>query len=271
MTDWSFEERLETTRIYSLLSNTKHSGLMECRPFRSPHHTISDAGLIGGGRYPRPGEVSLAHNGVLFLDELPEFRRHVLEVLRQPLEDGRVTISRAQTSLTYPSRVMLVAAMNPCPCGYYGDRRNNCHCSEQQISRYRSKISGPLLDRIDIHMEVGVIDFEKVYKKSDSETSAQVRERINRAHAAQTKRFSVEGSLHANAQMGTREIQKYCRIEQKPKRLLRSSVDKLGLSVRACHKVLKMARTIADLAGENDIGAGHLAEAIQYRRSGITE
>ncbi len=271
MTDWSFAERLETTRIYSLFNNTKNFGLMERRPFRSPHHTISDAGLIGGGSYPRPGEVSLAHNGVLFLDELPEFRRHVLEVLRQPLEDGRVTISRAQTSLTYPSRFMLVAAMNPCPCGYYGDRRNRCNCSEQQISRYRSKISGPLLDRIDIHVEVGVIDFEKVYKKSDTETSAQVRTRVNRAHAAQTERFGAERLVHANAQMGARELEKYCTIDRESKRLLQNSAEKLGLSARACHKVLKMARTIADLADQKEIETGHVAEAIHYRRCGISE
>jgi magnesium chelatase family protein len=269
MAPWSLDERLETTRIYSILSPGKKTQLIDQRPFRAPHHTVSDAGLIGGGSNPRPGEVSLAHNGVLFLDELPEFRKHVLEVLRQPMEDGHVTISRAQTSVTYPSRFMLAAAMNPCPCGFLGDGQNRCQCSEQQIQRYRSRISGPLLDRIDIHVCVGIIDFDKVVKKADTETSAQVRRRVVRAHEIQASRFGAATALHANAHMGIREIDRYCAIDGESKTLLSRSAARLGLSARACHKILKLARTIADLAGEEAIGGTHLAEAIQYRRSDV--
>ena len=269
MAPWSFAERLETTRIYSILSPGKKTELIDQRPFRAPHHTVSDAGLIGGGSNPRPGEVSLAHNGVLFLDELPEFRKHVLEVLRQPLEDGHVVISRAQASVVYPSRFMLAAAMNPCPCGFHGDGLNRCQCSEQQIQRYRSKISGPLLDRVDIHVSVGIIGFDKVVKKTDTETSAQVRQRVVRAHEIQAARFGSRDALHANAHMGIREIDRYCVIDGESKKLLSRSAARLGLSARACHKILKLARTIADLAAEEAIGAAHLAEAIQYRRSDL--
>ena len=266
MADWTLEERLETTRIYSLFGKDKKTDLIAQRPFRSPHHTVSDAGLIGGGTYPRPGEVSLAHHGVLFLDELPEFRRHVLEVLRQPLEDGAVTISRAQSRLTYPSRFMLVAAMNPCPCGYLGDFQNRCRCSEQQIRTYTSKISGPLLDRIDMHLAVARIDFDKICQKTDTETSAQVRKRVNIAQSAQATRFRSHGTLFANAHMGVREIENYCRINLDSRRLLQRSAERLGLSVRGCHKILKVARTIADLAGTPQIETSHVAEAVQYRR-----
>lgn len=267
MAEWSFEERLETTRIYSVLNRGKKSGLVLQRPFRSPHHTVSDAGLVGGGANPRPGEVSLAHNGVLFLDELPEFKKQVLEVLRQPLEDGEVRISRAQTSVRYPSRFMLVAAMNPCPCGFLGDEKNRCRCSEQQIKRYTSKISGPLLDRIDMHVAVGNIDFDKIEKKSDTETSARVRERVRHAHQIQAERFGSDSIFHANAHMGVREIEKYCSMSEESRALLKKSVDRLGLSIRACHKIIKCARTIADLANENQIHSAHLAEAIRYRRN----
>ena len=269
MADWTLAERLETARIYSILGQGKKLDLLRQRPFRSPHHTISDAGLIGGGTYPRPGEVSLAHNGVLFLDELPEFRKHVLEVLRQPLEDGLVTISRAQASLTYPSRFMLVAAMNPCPCGYLGDGENRCRCTEQLIRTYKSKISGPLLDRIDMHLIVSGIDFDKVDQKSDTETSAQSRKRVNEARAVQAERFRYDDTIHANAQMGVREIEEHCQINLDSKRLLTKSVKRLGLSIRAFHKILKVARTIADLTGKEHIETGHIAEAVQYRRGGV--
>ena len=266
MADWGFAERLETTRIYSILNRGKKNGLVQQRPFRSPHHTVSDAVLIGGGTNPRPGEVSLAPHGVLFLDELPEFRKQVLEALRQPLEDGEVTISRAQSSVRYPSRFMLVAAMNPCPCGFLGDDKNRCTCSEQQIKRYTAKLSGPLLDRIDIHVEVPNIGFDKLDKTSDTVTSAQVKERVCRAHQIQTERFDGGPVFHANAHMGIREIEKYCSMSRESRQLLGKSVDRLGLSIRACHKIIKCARTIADLAEEKEIQTIHLAEAIQYRR-----
>ncbi len=269
MPDWTPEEMLQTTRIYSLMARGKKIEMIARRPFRAPHHTVSEAGLIGGGSYPRPGEVSLAHHGVLFLDELPEFRKHVLEVLRQPLESGKVTISRAQTSLTYPSRFMLVAAMNPCPCGYLGDTDNSCRCSETQIKNYRSKISGPLLDRIDMHIEISRPGFDKVDKKADTETSAAARSIINRAQRIQARRFGSSECVFANAQMGVREIEKFCQINLDAKRLLTMSGERLGLSVRAWHKILKVARTIADLAGAADIETGHVAEAIEYRRTEV--
>ena len=269
MTDWTIEERLETARVYSLIGKEKTPDLLTHRPFRSPHHTVSYAGLIGGGSYPRPGEVSLAHHGVLFLDELPEFKKHILEMLRQPLEDGVVTISRAQSRLTYPSRFMLVAAMNPCPCGYLGDTMNSCNCTEQQIRTYKSKISGPLLDRIDMRLEVGRVNFDKLYKSSDTETSAQVRTRVNRVQLIQAERFGSERNIFANSHMGIREIEKYCQINLDSQQLLMKSIKRLGLSVRGCHKILKVARTIADLAGTPQIETGHIAEAIQYRRGEV--
>ncbi|MCB2214589.1 YifB family Mg chelatase-like AAA ATPase [Desulfofustis glycolicus] len=266
MGEWSFSERLETTKIYSISGLGNGSGLIEQRPFRAPHHTISDAGLIGGGATPRPGEVSLAHNGVLFLDELPEFRRHVLEVLRQPLEDGSVTISRAQTSLSFPAQVMLVAAMNPCPCGFLGDARNECRCTEQQIQRYRDRISGPLLDRIDIRLEVAALEFSHLHENGPREDSAAIRRRVNRAIDIQRQRFSGSPTLR-NGQMGNKEITRYCGIDDRSRKLLDTSMDKLGLSARAYHRILKIARTIADMEASPNILLPHLAEAIGYRRT----
>ncbi|MBT8329097.1 MAG: YifB family Mg chelatase-like AAA ATPase [Desulfofustis sp.] len=269
MPEWTTEERLETTRIYSLFNKGKKNDLITRRPFRSPHHTVSDAGLIGGGPIPRPGEVSLAHNGVLFLDELPEFRKHLLEMLRQPLEDGVVTIARAQSSMTYPSRFMLVAAMNPCPCGYLGDADNRCRCTEHHIRRYRSRISGPLLDRIDMHIEVPRPDFDKVDQKSDTLSSTAVRSIVDSAQKIQAQRFRSHGNIFVNAHMGVREIDRYCQINLDAKRLLAKSVEHLGLSMRAWHKILKVARTIADLADAQDIEPGHVAEAVSYRRGEV--
>ena len=261
----SFEEAVETTKIFSvagLLENNQ--ALVTRRPFRSPHHTISDAGLIGGGHIPRPGEVSLAHNGVLFMDELPEYKKHVLEVLRQPLEDSRVTISRAASTLTYPSSFMLVAAMNPCPCGYLGDSKHECRCSLQQIHRYRSKISGPLLDRIDIHVEVPAVPHKDLMAESQAEPSAAIGRRVAAARQIQAKRFR-RAKFHCNARMGSRHIKTHCKIDDASRLLLESAIDKLGLSARAFNRILKIARTIADLQAEVDILADHISEAIQYR------
>lgn len=266
MGEWSFSERLETTKIYSISGLGNGSGLIGQRPFRAPHHTISDAGLIGGGASPRPGEVSLAHNGVLFLDELPEFRRHVLEVLRQPLEDGTVTISRAQTRLSFPAQFMLVAAMNPCPCGFLGDARNECRCTEQQIQRYRDRISGPLLDRIDIRLEVAALEFSHLQEDGPREDSATIRRRVNRALDIQRHRFAGSPILR-NGQMGNKEIARYCGIDDRSQKLLDTSMDKLGLSARAYHRILKIARTIADMEASPTILLPHLAEAIGYRRT----
>jgi len=261
----SFDEAIETTKIYSvtgLLDRDK--ALIANRPFRSPHHTISDIGLIGGGNTPRPGEVSLSHNGVLFLDELPEFKKHVLEVLRQPLEDGRVTISRALSSITYPSRFMLVSALNPCKCGKSGDRSENCTCTPREIHQYRSRISGPLLDRIDIHIEVPAVRYRELADRSEGESSAAIAERVQQARNVQLERFKGT-KVHCNAQMGSRHIRKYCEPDGAGHRLLEAVTDKLGLSARAYTRILKVARTIADLGGSENIGEQHLAEAIQYR------
>jgi magnesium chelatase family protein len=235
------------------------------RPFRSPHHTVSDAGLIGGGSTPRPGEVSLAHHGVLFLDELPEFRRNVLEVLRQPLEDGEVTIARASLSLTYPARFMLVAAMNPCPCGFFGDTRRQCSCTALGVQRYLARVSGPLLDRIDLHVEVPVAPFGELADARPAEPSAAVRERVVRARERQQARFAGRRVVHANAHMRPRELREFCRLGETAEALLKTAVARLGLSARAYHRILKIARTIADLEGVDDLGTGHVAEAIQYR------
>jgi magnesium chelatase family protein len=231
------------------------------RPFRSPHHTISDAGLIGGGAVPRPGEVSLGHHGVLFLDELPEFQRNVLEVMCQPLEDGMVTIARAAVSVTFPSRFMLAAAMNPCPCGYFGDPTRECHCTAPMIQRYVSKISGPLLDRIDIHIEVPAVKYKELRTPSSSEDSAVVRARVIAARQRQAERFKSEKKTYCNAQMASKLIRKCCTIEK----LLENAVTRLGLSARAHDRILKVARTIADLEAIPDIQAKHLSEAIQCR------
>jgi len=260
-----FEEALETTKVYSVVGLLgRDQALITRRPFRAPHHTISDAGLIGGGHIPRPGEVSMAHNGVLFLDELPEFKKHVLEVLRQPLEDLKVTISRAATALTYPASFMLIAAMNPCPCGYYSDPKHECRCTPQQIQRYRSRISGPLLDRIDIHVEVPAVPYKDLIGKSKAEPSEIIRERVSAARNIQSKRFS-KTKIHCNAQMGSRHIKTHCDIDAPSGNLLETAVDRLGLSARAYNRVLKIARTIADIEASPDIQVHHVSEAIQYR------
>ncbi|HFE53413.1 MAG TPA: ATP-binding protein, partial [Bacteroidetes bacterium] len=264
--DMTLEEALETTKIHSVAGLLPpDTALVATRPFRSPHHTISDAGLIGGGHVPKPGEVSLAHHGVLFLDELPEFKRNVLEVLRQPLEDGRVTISRAAVSVTYPAKFMLAAAMNPCPCGYLTDPNHECTCSLPQIQRYRSRISGPLLDRIDIHVEVPAVPYEDLAGKPTGEPSAVIRERVIRARQRQLVRFRNHPHIFANAHMQTREIREFCKVGPESQQLLRMAITKLGLSARAYDRILKVARTIADLEGEEHILPQHVSEAIQYR------
>jgi magnesium chelatase family protein len=261
----NFDESIETTKIHSIMGLLrKGQPLIATRPFRSPHHTISDAGLIGGGQVPKPGEVSLSHNGVLFLDELPEFKRNVLEALRQPLEDGQVTISRAVTSLTYPASLMLVAAMNPCKCGFHGDQFHQCLCSPHQIQTYRSKVSGPLMDRIDIHIEVPAIKFGEISSDEQGEPSAAIRDRVTRARTLQQERFRTDG-IYANAHMKPRHIRKYCRIDEACQSLMEKAMNKLGLSARAYNRVLKVARTIADLEGAETISSQHISEAIQYR------
>ncbi len=261
----SLDEALDTTKLYSvcgLLSSNE--ALVTKRAFRSPHHTISNAGLTGGGTYPRPGEVSLAHNGVLFLDELPEFRRDVLEVMRQPIEDGKVTIARAQASLTYPARFMLVAAMNPCPCGFFNDHLKACTCTPQVIQRYLQRISGPLLDRIDIHIEVPRLRHDEMLSYGSGETSCDIRARVTKARQLQVDRFAGTG-IYCNAHMNSRQIKAYCQVSDEVKNLLRSAITQLNLSARAYDRILKLSRTIADLAGETDIQIPHVAEAIQYR------
>jgi len=261
----TFKEAIETTKIFSVVGMLeKDQALVTLRPFRSPHHTISDAGLIGGGHIPRPGEVSLAHNGVLFLDELSEFKKHVLEVLRQPLEDLKVTISRASSTITYPSSFMLVAAMNPCPCGYFSDPKHECRCTFQQIRRYRSKISGPLMDRIDIHVEVPAVPYKDLMGEPNAESSEDIGKRVIAARNIQSERFK-RTKLHSNTQMTSRHIKKYCKIDDASCDLLESAIDKLGLSARAYNRILKISRTIADLDGESHIQIDHISEAIQYR------
>jgi magnesium chelatase family protein len=261
-----FEAALELTKIHSVAGLTGRSGLVTERPFRSPHHTISDAGLIGGGAVPRPGEVSLAHQGVLFLDELPEFDRSVLEVLRQPLEDQKVTISRASMSLTFPAAFMLAAAMNPCPCGFWNDPTRECRCSPLQIQRYVGRISGPLLDRIDIHIDVPAVKFRDLAGDVAPETegSAEIRERVITARERQTKRFVGE-KIFSNAAMTPRLIRQYCRIDVESEQMLERAMTRLGLSARAYDRILKVSRTIADLEGSGDISSSHVAEAVGYR------
>jgi magnesium chelatase family protein len=260
------EEALETSKIYSVMGLLKPGqGLLTQRPFRAPHHTISDAGLIGGGTTPRPGEVSLAHHGVLFLDELPEFKRSTLEVLRQPLEDGVVTISRASSSITFPARFMLVASMNPCFCGYYGDSQRACTCAPARIQQYRARISGPLLDRIDIQIQVAAVPFRELTEEAGGEGSAALRARVSQARRRQESRFAKARRVFANAQMTSRLVQEHCALGPEARRLLEAAVERLGLSARAYSRILKIARTIADLEGETNIALPHVAEAVQYR------
>jgi magnesium chelatase family protein len=265
----TLEEALETTKIHSIAGTLpSRQALVSARPFRSPHHTISDAGLLGGGTHPSPGEVSLAHNGILFLDELPEFHRNVLEVMRQPLEDGWVTVSRAAASVVFPCRFMLVAAMNPCPCGHYGDSQRPCRCTPIQMQRYRNKISGPLLDRIDIHVEVPAMAYAQLADLEKGESSAAIRERVVASREIQRKRFSSSRkhrSVHSNAGMLTRDVHKYCLLEGEAQQLLQAAMTDLHLSARAYDRILKVARTIADLESREHLSAEHVAEAIQYR------
>jgi len=262
----TLEEAIDSTKIHSVagLLGNGHS-FVSVRPFRSPHHTISDVGLLGGSANPSPGEVSMAHNGILFLDELPEFRRSTLEVMRQPLEDGRVTISRAAGTMTFPAEFMLVAAMNPCPCGYYGDHKRECRCSPNQVQKYRQRISGPLLDRIDIHVEVPAVPFGEISSAAEGEPSNAIRERVATAREVQQKRFRNGSRTICNARMSSRQIKSHCALGEDSHELLKLAMTELGLSARAYDRILKVARTIADLDGAEKIAANHLSEAIQYR------
>jgi magnesium chelatase family protein len=257
-------ESLDATRVHSVMGLMNGRALIATRPFRAPHHTISDAGLIGGGSIPKPGEVSLAHHGVLFLDELPEFRKNVLEVLRQPLEERRITISRVAGSITYPANVMLVAAMNPCGCGYLGDSQRECTCTLPQIQRYRARVSGPLLDRIDIQVEVAAVRYRDLATDRATETSTTVRARVMRARHVQLARFAGR-TVFCNAEMAARDLRRYATPDSDAQRLLEQAMTKLCLSARAYTRILKVARTIADLDAHDQVGAAHVAEAIQYR------
>jgi magnesium chelatase family protein len=264
--DMTEDEAIETTKIHSIAGylDPKKS-FITTRPYRAPHHTISDAGLLGGGSNPGPGEVSLSHHGLLFLDELPEFRRQTLEVLRQPLEDGQVTISRAAGALTFPSRFMLVAAMNPCPCGYYGDPKRECRCSSTVIERYRRKISGPLLDRIDIHVEVPLVDFRELSKETQGEKSEQIRSRVSAARAIQTQRFQKNKGVSTNSAMSAKLVREHCALDTISTGYLEQAMESMNFSARAHDRILKVARTIADLEGCDAIQSQHILEAIQYR------
>lgn len=263
--DLTFDESLETTKIHSVAGKIeKDTSLIVVRPFRAPHHTISSISLIGGGRIPKPGEISLAHNGVLFLDELPEFNKNTLEVLRGPLEDKIVTISRVNASLTYPCNFMFVASMNPCPCGYLGSKEKECTCSDQAISRYIGKISGPLLDRIDIQIEVTPVKYQKLENEANIETSKDIKNRVSKAREIQQKRYKKE-NIYSNSQLTPRLIEKYCKLDKEGRKLLELAFNKLGLSARAYGRILKVARTIADLENEENILPSYVAEAIQYR------
>lgn len=262
----TFEEALETTKIHSIAGIlSKDTALVTERPFRNPHHTVSDAALVGGGSFPRPGEVSFAHHGVLFLDELPEFKKNVLEVLRQPLEDARVTVSRSKLSLEFPANFMLSAAMNPCPCGFFTDPSKECTCTPPQIQRYMAKISGPLLDRIDIHIEVPAVKYKELSSKGESEKSADIRNRVINAREIQHKRFKEMKHIFNNGDMGSKEVRMFCKLDQTGEELLKMAMTKLGLSARAYDRILKVSRTIADLENSENILPQHLSEAIQYR------
>ena len=261
----SFEEALETTKIHSVAGVLpKNTPLITIRPYRAPHHTISPVSLVGGGKIPKPGEISLAHNGVLFLDELPEFNKSTLEVLRGPLEDGIVTISRINATLSYPCNFMLVASMNPCPCGFYGSKEKECTCSPQAIQKYMGKISGPLLDRIDIQVEVTPVKYEKLQGTEKIETSVKIKERVNKARVIQQNRYK-ELEIHSNSQLTPNLIKKYCKLGEKEKQILKKAFETLGLSARAHDRILKVARTIADLDEKENIETSHITEAIQYR------
>lgn len=262
----TLHEALETTKIHSVAGKlSRELGLLTTRPYRSPHHTVSDVALVGGGGHPQPGEISLAHNGVLFLDELPEFKRTVLEVMRQPMEERRVTISRAKISIDYPANFMLIASMNPCPCGYYNHPEKECVCGSSTVQRYLSKISGPLLDRIDLHVEVVPVTFDEMTANRKVETSAAIRERVVFAREIQTRRFSNHKNIYCNAMMPSNMVKKICAIDDSGNALLKTAMERIGLSARAYDRVLKVSRTIADLAGSESIRSDHLAEAITYR------
>lgn len=263
--DLSFEEALEITKIHSIAGELpKDMPIITTRPFRAPHHTISGTSLVGGGRIPKPGEISLAHYGVLFLDELPEFNKNTLELMRGPLEDGIVTISRVNATLTYPCDFMFVASMNPCPCGYYGSKDKECTCTPQMISKYMNRISGPLLDRIDIQIEVSPIPYKKLDSNEKVETSSEIKQRVDKARIIQTNRYREE-KIYSNSQLTPKLIEKYCRLNENGRKILQSAFEKLGLSARAHGRILKVARTIADLDGKENIEEKHIAEAIQYR------
>jgi magnesium chelatase family protein len=262
----SFNEALETTKIHSVAGIlTSETALITERPFRSPHHTVSDAALIGGGSFPRPGEVSFAHNGVLFLDEFPEFKKNVLEVMRQPMEDYKVTISRSRMSLEFPANFMLVAAMNPCPCGFYTDPTKDCTCSQISIQKYMSKISGPMLDRIDIHIEVPPVKYQELSSERKGEPSEAVRQRVVEARNVQLNRFDQYPSINNNADMGSKEVRQFCRLDSSGEELMKMAMTKLGFSARAYDRILKVGRTIADIEHSDNILPQHISEAIQYR------
>ena len=261
----SMQEALETTKIHSVAGKLAGGGLLSTRPFRAPHHTISDVALVGGGSNPQPGEISLAHNGVLFLDELPEFKRTVLEVMRQPLEERRVTIARAKLSIEFPANFMLIASMNPCPCGYYNHPDKECVCGPGVVQKYLNKVSGPLLDRIDLHVEVTPVTFDQMTETRKAETSAEIQPRVDKARQVQEARFKDYAEIHSNAMMPPQMVKDLCQISQEGRTLLKTAMERLGLSARAYDRILKVARTIADLTGTDDIELQHLAEAIQYR------
>ena len=263
--DMTWEESLEVSQIYSVMGMlTAKNPLVTQRPFRSPHHTISNAGLAGGGTNPKPGEISMAHKGVLFLDELPEFKKDTLDMMRQPLEDGEVTISRVSGAVRYPSEFMLVCAMNPCKCGWYGDPSGRCSCSEQAVRGYRSRISGPMLDRIDIVVEVPAVHFEELRERAEAEPSAAIKQRVDAARARQHRRFNDQGNM-CNARMGPDEMRKFCALDDACAALMKQAFDAMGLTARSYDRILKVARTVADLEGSENIAPKHIAEAIQYR------